>query len=294
MANIGVFIERYTISRSEEMGALMRLGQVAYLRGHRLDFLFRSDIYKIPKYDSIFIRSLTDPLNSSYVVSRWAQLHGLRVIDDPDSILICCDKVNMYHHLQRDGVPMPETAFLTKSDLTKETGTKLLESLGTPVVLKAPNSSFSLYVERVSTPKEFMRVGNRFLRRADRIIAQRFLPSEFDWRVGVLAGEVLYVCQYLIPKKHWKILTQTETGRLIDGGVKSFDIDKVNPRLLEVACRAAKAIGNGLYGVDLKQIGDDFVVIEVNDNPTIEQDEEDHNAPHLYERLVGYLVGEWG
>jgi glutathione synthase/RimK-type ligase-like ATP-grasp enzyme len=276
------------------MGALMQFGQVAYLRGHRVDFMFRSDVYKIPLYDSIFIRSLTDPLNSAYVVSRWAQLHGLRVIDDPDSILICCDKVNMYHHLKLAGVPIPQTRFLTRADLNKDEGSNLLETLGTPLVLKAPNSSFSMYVEKVSTPKEYVNVGRRFLRRADHIIAQRFLSSEFDWRVGVLAGEVIYVCQYLIPKRHWKILTQTETGRLIHGGVKSFDIDKVNPRLLDIARQAAKAIGNGLYGVDLKQIGNDFIVIEVNDNPTIEQDQEDENAPHLYERLVSYLVGEWG
>ncbi len=48
-----------------------------------------------------------------------------------------------------------------------------------------------------------------------------------------------------------------------------------------------------LYGVDLKQTDDGFVVIEVNDNPTINQDEEDQEAPDLYEKLITYLAGEW-
>jgi glutathione synthase/RimK-type ligase-like ATP-grasp enzyme len=110
----------------------------------------------------------------------------------------------------------------------------------------------------------------------------------------VLGGEVLYVCQYLIPKNRWKILTYTEAGGIDYGRVRAFNPDKVNQRLLETAVQAAAAIGSGLYGVDLKQVGDDFVVIEVNDNPTIAEDEEDQEAPHLYERLVRYLAGEWG
>jgi glutathione synthase/RimK-type ligase-like ATP-grasp enzyme len=200
----------------------------------------------------------------------------------------------MYRHLQKAGVPMPDTRFLKESDLTAETGSLLLETMGSPLVLKAPNSSFSLYVERVSSPEEFVRVGKRFLRRADRVVAQRFVQSEYDWRVGVLGGEPLYACQYLIPKKRWKITTYTEGGREISGNVKGFELSKVNPKLIDTAVQAARAIGTGLYGIDLKQAGDGFVVIEVNDNPTIAEDEEDQKAPHIYERLIRYLAGEWG
>lgn len=294
MADIAVYIERYTVASSEEMSALMRLGQVAHLMGHRLDVLFRPDLYKIPQYDALFIRALTDPLNSAYVASRLAQLHGLRVIDDPESIVICCDKVNMYRRLSQQGIPMPETVFLAKSDLTPETGRRLMRTLGTPLVLKAPSSSFSLQVERVSTVEDLARVGGRLLRRADRLIAQRFVQSEFDWRVGVLGGRVLYVCQYTIPKRRWKVLSYTEAGRAVYGRVRGFDVRKVNPALLQTALQAASAIGRGLYGVDLKQVGEDFVVIEVNDNPTIAAGEEDQHAPGLYKRLIRYLVGEGG
>lgn len=293
MANIGIFIERYTVSRSEEMGALMRLAQVGQKFGHRVDFLFRPDIYKIPQYQAIFIRTLTDPMNTSYVVARTAQMNGLRVLDDPDSIIICCDKIHMYRRLQMHHVPMPETLFLANKDVTAEVGAKLLKAVSNPLVLKAPNSSFSMYVERVSTPQEFVKVGRRFLRRADRIVAQEFIASEFDWRVAVLAGRPLFVCQYRIPKKRWKILTYTENGREIHGPVKGFDLNKVSHKLLDTAVQATKAIGNGLYGVDLKQSGNGFAVIEVNDNPTIHLGEEDQNAPHLYEKLIKYLAGEW-
>ncbi len=290
MGRIGVFIERYTISRSEEMGALMHFSQVARKMGHEVDYIFRPDMHKIPGYDAIFIRALTDPLNSSYVAARIAQIHGKRVVDDPQSIYVCCDKVNMYNHLIRDGVPIPKTVILNESDLKIARGNELLDTLGNPMVLKAPNSSFSLYVEKVGTPQEFLKVGTRFLRRSDRFLAQEFIKSEFDWRVGLIGGEPIYVCQYSIPKKHWKIVTYTETGRTILGPVKSFDVDKVDSALLETARKAAAAVGNGLYGVDIKQVENEYIVIEVNDNPTIGAGEEDRKAPALYEKVIRYLI----
>jgi len=294
MARIGIYIERYTISRSEEMDALMRFSYVARRLGHQIDYLFRADTHKIPQYDAIFIRALTDPLNSAYVAARTAELNGIRVIDQPESIVICCDKVNMYQHLQRADVPIPDTVYLKESDLTPAKGTELLETLGNPLVLKAPNSSFSMYVEKISTPEEYVKVGNRYLRRADRLVAQKFVVSDFDWRVGVLAGKPLFVCQYTIPKKRWKIMTYVENGRTIYGFVIGVEVEKADPKLIDTAVKAAAAVGTGLYGVDLKQVGDQYLVIEVNDNPTIAANEEDKKAPHVYEQVIRYLAGEWG
>ncbi|MBI3126172.1 MAG: RimK family alpha-L-glutamate ligase [Candidatus Tectomicrobia bacterium] len=294
MARIGVFIERYTVQKSEEMGALLRLGHAAERLGHRLDVLFRSDMYKIPEYDALFIRALTDPLNASFVAARLAEMHGLRVIDDPGSILVCCDKVNMYRRVQAAGVAMPDTVFLDAPDVNLESAAEVLARLGSPAVLKAPNSSFSRFVDKVETPGQFVRVGKRFLRRADRLVAQRFVASEYDWRVGVLAGEPLYVCRYMIPKRRWKVLTYMPSGRAVFGEVRGLPVAQANPLLVDTALRAAAAIGKGLYGVDLKQVGDEYFVIEVNDNPTIAAGEEDQKAPGLYERIVRYLAREWG
>ncbi|MBU1698503.1 MAG: RimK family alpha-L-glutamate ligase [Candidatus Eisenbacteria bacterium] len=290
MGNLGLYVERSTISNSHEMGSLMRFAQVAQRLGHRTDFLFRPDMYKIPDCNALFIRAATDPLNSAYVAARTAQMHNIPVLDDPDSIYICCDKVNMYHHLRRAGVSMPETEFVSEAEVTAVHGKDLFERLGNPLVLKAPHSSFSLYVERAKTVEEYLSIGKRFMRRADRIIAQRFVPSQFDWRVGILGNRPLYVCQYTIPKKRWKILTYMPTGPAIQGPVKSMSLAEADPHLLERALQAAAAIGEGLYGVDLKQVGDDYIVIEVNDNPTIIAGDEDKKAPDVYEKIIRFLM----
>jgi glutathione synthase/RimK-type ligase-like ATP-grasp enzyme len=292
MGRIGIYVERYSISNSYEMNALMRLGQVARKMGHQTDFLFRPDIYKIPDYDAIFIRALTDPLNAAYVAARTAEMHGVRVIDDPDSIVICCDKVNMYRQLMRAGVPIPETVFIDERELTRVHCEELFDQLGTPLVLKAPNTSFSMYVEKASSTDEFIRIGRRYLRRADRIVVQRYIQSDFDWRVGVLGGEPLYVCRYVIPRKRWKIMTYNSEGRAVYGPVRGVALADADPRLLQRARAAAAAVGQGIYGVDLKESGDDYIVIEVNDNPTIQAGDEDQKAGDLYEKLIRFLLRE--
>lgn len=294
MGSIGIYTERYTISNSWEMNALMRFAQVARRMGHRADFLFRPDMYKIPQYDAIFIRALTDPLNSAYVAARIAEMNGIVVIDDPDSIRICCDKVNMYRHLQAAGLLIPETVYIQPEELTARRCQELIRQLGKPLVLKAPNSSFSMYVDKASNAEEFIRIGKRFFRRADRIVVQRFTQSKFDWRVGVLGGEALYVCQYTIPRKQWKILTYLSDGRTVYGPVKGVPLKDADPELISRATDACKAIGGGLYGVDLKQVNGDYVVIEVNDNPSIVAGEEDQKAGHLYESMVRFLTRHLG
>ncbi len=294
MGQLGIYVERYTISSSDEMNSLMRLSQVARKLAHRVDFLFRTDMYKIPQYDAIYIRALTDPLNSAYVAARTAEMHGIRVIDDPDSIRICCDKVNMYGHLMAAGIPIPRTRIIERRSIGSAIAAHLFDDFGCPLVLKAPNSSFSMYVEKASTVEEFQTVARRFLRRADRVVVQEFIPSAFDWRVGVLNRQPLYVCQYVIPKRRWKILTYTADGKAVYGPIRSIPLHQAPAGLIECAVAAANAVGGGLYGVDLKQYDDGFVVIEVNDNPTINAGDEDRANGDLYEHLIRFLLPSKG
>jgi glutathione synthase/RimK-type ligase-like ATP-grasp enzyme len=291
MADIACFVERYTVARAEELTALVNFKLAAHQLGHQLEYVFRKDLAKIPTYDALFIRSLTDPLNAAYVAARTAELHGMKVIDDPDSIIICCDKINMYMHLMRARVRIPDTRFIGKSELDKQAMAQLFEELGAPLVLKAPHTSFSMHVDKVESVPAFEEVAKKYFRRADEIVVQRFVPSRFDWRVTTLNGEVLFVCKYVMPGNSWKI-QRNDNGHIIWAKIEAVDPSTVDPRLLETGLRAANAIGKGLYGVDIKEIDGEYVVIEVNDNPNIDAGGEDARSPEVYDRIIRYLAGE--
>lgn len=288
MSKLGIFVNRQTLSSSEQLTALIKCRDTAESMGHTAEFIFPVDIKKIPRLDALFIRANTDPMNVTYVASKMASLYGVPVIDDPQSIQICADKVNMYMHLMKGNLPIPRTQFLGKKDVTPENVRLLFGELGTPVVLKEPSTSFSARVEKASSVTEFLKVAKRFLRMSDWIVVQEYIPSKYDWRVGVLNGEFLYACRYVIPSQTFKIQASVN-GHLVYCGVESVLQDEVPSEIIDLGIEAGNAIGKGLYGVDIKEKDGRLYVIEVNDNPSLDGGE-DVQYPDVYRRIISFLV----
>src|SRR5256886_17208616 len=65
---------------------------------------------------------------------------------------------------------------------------KAMDELGLPLVVKIPDGSFSRGVHKVNSPEEFKRVAEELFEETDLLLAQKFLPTEFDWRGGGLSG----------------------------------------------------------------------------------------------------------
>ena len=291
MTRIACFVEKYNFTYSDEAEALQCFKQTAEQMGHEFNFMFRSGLSEIPKYDAVFIRATTDPLYTAYVVSRTAWVLGLRVVDDPESIRICANKIHQYRLFEKYDVPHIPTLFLNKEEFHHRQIEEIFELFGKPVVIKAPYTSFSKYVEKVSCETSFREVAKRFFRRSDYIVVQKFMPSRFDWRVGVLNGEVLYVCKYMMPKGKWKHgVKRRGKPSFIWGRTVTLKRDNAPQRLKETALKACSVIGKGLYGVDIKEVNGDYVVVEVNDNPSIYRGQEDLRDKDIYEKIIRFLV----
>ena len=292
MTKIACFVEKYNFNDLKEAAALQNFKQVAERMGHEFNFLFRRNISEIPKYEAVFIRATTDPLYTAYVVSKTAWELGLKVIDDPKSIQTCANKIHQYKLLEKFNVPHIPTIFLNKEEFHHKQISEIFEIFGKPVVLKAPYTSFSKYVEKVACEASFRDVAKKFFRRSDVLVVQKFTPSRFDWRVGVLNGEALYVCKYMIPKGKWKHGAKRKGKPSFIWG-RTFSIKRENAplRLKEIALRACEVIGHGLYGVDIKENNGDYVVVEVNDNPSIYKGCEDFRNGDIYKKIITYLAG---
>ena len=291
MARIACFVERYNFSDPKESRALENFRRVAHEKGHTFDFMFREGISEIPKYDAVFIRATTDPLFTAYVVSKTAWELGLKVIDDPESIQICGNKIHLYDLFKKYDVPHIPTLFLNKDEIHHKRFLEIFENLGKPVVIKAPYTSFSRYVEKVACESSFRDVAKRFCRKSDLLAVQTFMPTAFDWRVGILNRQVLYVCKYMIPKGRWKHgCKRRGKPTFIWGRTFSLRRENAPSALKETALKACDVIGKGLYGVDIKEIDGKYLVVEVNDNPSIYAGYEDYRNKDLYGKIVDYLA----
>jgi glutathione synthase/RimK-type ligase-like ATP-grasp enzyme len=217
-----------------------------------------------------------------------ASLYGIPVIDDPESIRVCADKINMYMHLMKKEISMPRTRFLSKKEMDESLAREIFEELGTPLVLKEPSTSFSARVEKVTRPDELLKIAKRFFKLSDWIVVQEYIESRFDWRIGVINGELLYACRYIIPSETFKIQASVN-GHIVYCDVESVPVDQVPPEVIDLGIAAGNAIGRGLYGVDIKERNGRLYVIEVNDNPSLEGGEDAH-YPDMFRKIVSYLM----
>ncbi|MEJ2060479.1 MAG: RimK family protein [Gammaproteobacteria bacterium] len=266
--------------------ALNNLVRVGKTMGIDVDLITRKDYSRVAEYDALFIRETTNIDHYTYQFAKKAESEGMVVIDDPDSILRCTNKVYLAELLHGHRVPHPRTVIVSRDNLSE-----LEAKLDFPMVLKIPDGSFSRGVVKANDAAELKRLAAGLLKESDLILAQEFLYTEFDWRVGILNNQPLYVCQYFMSKKHWQIVDHSGSGRPKQGGWKTLSVEDAPPKVVKTALRAAKLVGNGLYGVDLKQIGDRVVVIEINDNPSIESGVEDAVlGDNLYRALLEEFV----
>ena len=192
------------------------------------------------------------------------------VIDDTTSMIRCTNKVYLKEILENAGLPIPPTEVLDeRSNLAAS-----FERLGSPVILKTPDGSFGAHMVKAKTLEEMKAGVAAMFKDTALIIAQAFMPTAYDWRIGVLGGEAIFACQYEMAKGHWQIIKHESDGKMTEGGFKTFAVADAPAEVVDVAVRAARLIGDGLYGVDLKDTGNGVVVIEINDNPNMEWDVE--------------------
>ncbi|MEX6508999.1 RimK family protein [Jiella sp. M17.18] len=266
---------------------LKHWARVAARLGVDVEPITRKDLPRLANFDALFIRETTSISNHTYRFARRAMQEGMPVIDDPISMIRCTNKVYLDELMTGNGVPTPPSVMVGgKEDLQRAA-----DVLGFPMVLKIPDGSFSRGVKKVETAAQLTALATAWLEDTDLLIAQKFMPTNFDWRIGVLGGEPLFAVQYLMAKSHWQIINHETGGRPMEGGFKGFSLGDAPPQVLDAGLRAARCIGDGLYGVDLKETDDGVFVIEVNDNPNLEHGVEDSiEKDEVWTRLTRWFI----
>jgi glutathione synthase/RimK-type ligase-like ATP-grasp enzyme len=262
--------------------ALSKFERAGRVLGLEVQYVEKEDYGRIAEFDALFIRETTQVNHHTFRFSQRAAAEGLVVIDDPDSILKCSNKVYLAEMLSRYKLLGPKTVIVHRDNVSE-----LPLLIGLPCVLKQPDSSFSQGVFKVEQAEDLTREAQRLLEKSDLIIAQEFVTTPFDWRVGIIDQKPLYVCRYYMARKHWQIQKTESTGQTVYGKVDTLSVEQAPRRVVQAALKAANAIGNGLYGVDLKELDGSVYVIEVNDNPSIDSGLEDAVLKDsLYERIM--------
>lgn len=267
--------------------AIEKFQKAAEAVGLQPTLITRADYGRLAEFDALFIRDTTFVNHYTYQFASRAAAEGLVVIDDPESILKCNNKVYLAEFLGRHHLPAPRTLMVHKGNVGE-----IIPALGLPCVLKQPDSSFSMGVVKAETQAQLHARVSALLDKSELVIAQEWLPTEFDWRVGVLDRRVLFVCRYYMAPGHWQIVKHGERrSDYVEGPTVACSIGEAPEEVVRLGLKAANLMGDGFYGVDIKQVNDRYLVIEVNDNPNVDAGNEDGVLKDaLYREVMGVFL----
>ncbi len=265
---------------------LDRFSRAAERHGALFEVIDPEDLPRLAEFDALLIRTVTAIDHYSFTFSRTAESLDIPVIDAPGDIMRCSNKVYLHELFQRHGLPTPRTV-----TISRKTPVADIMTLGFPVILKQPDGTFSGAVKKAADEVELTALRQELSRRSPLLIAQEFVPTAFDWRIGILDGRLLFAAKYHMVKDHWQIVGQWKTGRTRYGKVDAVPLTETPPHVTSLALEAAGLIGDGLYGVDIKDTSSGALIIEINDNPNIvEGDEDAVERDHIYDAVITTLL----
>jgi glutathione synthase/RimK-type ligase-like ATP-grasp enzyme len=270
-----------------DKGALAKFLKAGKDLNISIEFITKNDYSSLLEYDALLIRETTAINHHTYRFAAKAEKESIPCIDDRQSIIRCCNKVFQYELLQSKKIPLPQTYIVDRKNEKM-----LAEELDYPLVVKIPDGAFSRGVVKVESPQEFRAAAAELLKKSDVVLAQEFVQSEFDWRIGVLDGEPLFAVKYYMAKGHWQIYNHSaKTLSRREGKHETVRLADVPDDVMQTALKTARLIGNGLYGVDLKASKGKIIVMEVNDNPSIDSGIEDAvGGEKIYRAILSSLL----
>jgi len=181
----------------------------------------------------------------SLYVSKFAEAYDVPIVNGPETAAVCADKVKNSLALERAGIPTPNTEVA----FTKDAALEIVEEFGYPCVVKPVVGSWGRLMAKLDTrdAAEAVLEHKETLGHYEHKV---FYVQEFVDKPGrdirVLATDGEPVAAMVRSSDHW--LTNAAKGAETD----RFELDD---EALELVERASEAVGGGLLGIDLMEVG---------------------------------------
>ncbi|MDH5722154.1 MAG: RimK family protein [Alphaproteobacteria bacterium] len=284
---LGILHNPKEIMPPSNKGALNNFLCIAKKKNVFAELITKEDISSLLEYDALLIRETTAIDHHTYRFAHKAENEGIPVIDDTASIVRCSNKVFLYETMVAKNINVPKTWLVDSKAMKK----MIQDNPEETFILKVPDGSFSKGVVKICSSAEDRHAAQNLFKRSNLLLMQEFMPSDYDWRIGVLGGEPLFACRYFMADGHWQIYNHNaKTKSKKSGNHETVALPEVPNAVIQTAIKATKPMGNGLYGVDLKENDQGVFVIEVNDNPNIDKGIEDQiEGNEIYARIIDHL-----
>lgn len=228
----------------------------------------------------VFLQRCVSTLRGLYI-TKILEEYGFNVVTNFESSLRCIDKIQCSIALAKNGIPTPKTLI----SFTEEAGLKALEDLGYPAIVKPVLGSWARLVAKINDKDAAKSIfEDRRMMGAWYSIyyLQRYVnkPNR-DIRSTVIGDKVVAAIYRVNENGDWR----TNTAR----GGRAVTCE-ITPRIEELSLKAASAMGEGIFGVDLMEENNDYLVHEVNHSPEFKNIQR-ITSVDVAKEIIKYLKG---
>ena len=232
--------------------------------------------------------------NETYIVSRFSFENayfklsileycvskGARIINTPNGLRMCNDKLHTQIKLTSLGVKTPWTISVINKD---SKFLKQIESLKDPLipcVLKTNHGTHGIGVMKIDSKESLISVVQAFLDQQIPILIQEYIEHNASYRIIMLGDKVL--------------ASNKKTNEDADFRTNSHlgsTTEKHEPNEKEIAI--CKTISSGFKcnfcAIDYLLVNDEVIVLEVNGSPGLEYIQKDYPDRNLTDEIVKYI-----
>jgi ribosomal protein S6--L-glutamate ligase len=221
--------------------------------GHRVDVLRPNgtvaDLWDllptdVARYDAFVLKTVSSGPGLSLLEAAAAA--GVTTINDHRAIHLARDKAVAAVRARAAGIPFPKTWFASRSTLLEQ-----IPPDGYPLVVKPNNGSGMRDVYRVDSPGELAQLA---IDDNGALLAQPYLPNPgYDVKLYNTGDEVF---------------ATVKRSPLHPGAEVVEEQVPVTPELRSLARAVGRVFGLDIYGIDVVETADGWVVLDVNDFPS--------------------------
>jgi ribosomal protein S6--L-glutamate ligase len=221
--------------------------------GHHVDVLrpngMVADLWDLlptdsAKYDAFVLKTVSDGPGQTLLDAAGAA--GMTTVNDYRAIRLARDKAVAAVRARAAGIPFPKTYFASKSALLDQIPVDMY-----PLVIKPNNGSSCEQVIRVDSPAELAELD---IDDSGNLLVQPYLPNAgYDLKLYNTGDEVF---------------AAVKRSPLHPGAEVVEEQIPVTPELRELALAVGRAFGLDIYGIDVVETPDGYVVLDVNDFPS--------------------------
>jgi len=218
-------------------------------------------------------------------ILKRAQLKGAKMVNSPESMELCNDKLMSQVLLSSNGVMTPITYTIPGCEKSLEPAVMHIEKSGMkfPMILKTLRGTHGIGVMRVDSKASLTSVAQTLCKEGLDVLIQQYIEHEHSFRMIMVGQELLAANKRGQPKDKGEFRTNAHLG----SQTEAYEPTQAE---IDLGKKIVALFGCNFCAIDYIMLDDKIIVLEVNGSPGLENIQSNYPDRDLPAKVAEYAL----